>query len=162
MFFPLHCKILFTLSGIELYKFWMYSKGILSNSSWQIAQRSSIFLGNLWKTLFFSRLQNIFDNIDVWWIRWPVFENFKSIFGKPSLWKDRIMCRSVILLQFFAQKHPAIDFDRIYRSTDFLETFRPSWAMKPQSINFFRQISGFPINSFSFRYWVNNGLILIC
>ena len=45
----------------------------------------------------------------------------------------------------------------------FWRHFRPSWAIKPQSINFFRQIFGFPINSsFPFRYWVNDGLIFVC
>ena len=57
MFFPLHWTILFNLCGIELYKFWMYSKGVLSNSSGQNAQSSPIFLECLWKTLFLSRLQ---------------------------------------------------------------------------------------------------------
>ena len=44
-FLPKHWTSLFNLSGIELYKFWMCTKGIFSKSSWQNAQSWSLILG---------------------------------------------------------------------------------------------------------------------
>ena len=173
VFFPLHWTISFNLSGIGLYKFWMHSKSILSNSSWQNAQSSSLFLGwgCLWKTLFFSTLQTFsiilmsgefggqFSRISNPFSENQVFERIElragalscCNFSPKNISGNKLSCKICKYL-----------IELIVPQT-FRRHFRPSWAMKPQSINFFRQIFGFPIIfSFPFRYWVNDGLILVC
>ena len=150
MFFPLHRTIFFNLSGIELYKFWMYSKGILPNSSWKNAQKCSIFLGCLWNTLFFIRLQTFliilmsgefgghFSRNSNPFSENQVFQRIELCAGALSCCKflpknisgNRLSCKICKYL---------IDF--IVPQT-FWRHFRLSWAIKPQSINFFRQIFG--------------------
>ena len=151
--------------------FWMYSKGIVSNSSWQNAQSSSIFLGCLWKTLFFSRLHTFsiilmpgefggqFSRISNTFSDNQVFEMIKLCaeelsccnFSPKNISGSRFSCKICkYLIEFIVPQ-------------TFCRHFRSSWAIKPQSIIFFRQILGFPTNfSFPFRYWVNDGLILVC
>ena len=131
MFFPLHWTILFNLFGIELYKVWMYSKGILSNSSWQNAQSSSIFLEYLWKTLFFSRLQTFLiillsGEFPDQFLRTsnPFSEN--QVVERIELFAGALSCcnfspKNISGNRLFSQNLEI--FDRIYRSTDFLKTF---------------------------------------
>ena len=145
MFFSLHWKILFNPSGIELYKFWMYSKGILSNSSWQNAQSSSIFLGCLWKTLFFSRLQTFSITLMSGEFGGQ-FSRISNPFSENQLFERIELCAGALSCCNFSPKNISgnglsckickylIEF--IVPQT-FWRHFRPSWAIKPQSINFF-------------------------
>ena len=145
MFFPLHGTILFNLSGIELYKFWMYSKGILSSSSWQNAQSSWMSLGCLWKTLFFSRLQT-FSIILMSGEFGGQFSTISNPFPENQVFERIKLCAGALSCCIFSPKNPSgnrlsckickylIEF--IVPQT-FWRHFRPSWAIKPQSINFF-------------------------
>ena len=145
MFFPLHWTILFNLSGIELYKFWMYSKGILSNSSWQKGQSSSIFLGCLWKTLFFSRLQT-FSIILMSGEFGGQFSRTSNPFSENQVFERIELCAGPLSCCNFLPK--IISGNRLFCKIckyliesivpqTFWRHFRPSWAIKPQSINFF-------------------------
>ena len=170
MFFPLHWTILFNLSGIELYKFWIYSKGILSNS-WQNAQSSSTFLGCLWKTLFFSRLQT-FSIILMSGEFGGQFSRISNPFPVNQVFGRIEFCAGALSRCNLSPKN--ISGNRLsYKICKYLiefivpqtfwRHFPPSWAIKPQSITFFRQFFGFPINSsVPFRYLVNDGLTLVC
>ena len=155
----------------KLYKFWKYFKGIPSNSSWQIAQSSSIFLGCLCKTFFFGRLQPLsiilmsgefggqFSRISDPFSENQVFERIELCVGALSrcnflpknISGNGLSCKICkYLIEFIVPQ-------------TFWRHLRPSWAIKPHSIIFFRQFFGFPIKfSFPFRYWVNDGLILVC
>ena len=145
MFFPLHWTILFNLSGIELYNFWIYSKGILSNSSWQNAQSSSIFFGCLWKIFFFSILETFliilmcgefggqFSRISD-----PFSEN--QVLERIKLCAGALFCCNFFPKNFSGKRLPCkickYLIELIVPQT-FWRRFRPSWAIKPQSINFF-------------------------
>ena len=149
----------------------MYSKGILSNSSRQKAQSSSIFLGCLWKTLFFNRLQTFsillmssefggqFSRISN-----PFSEN--QVFERIELCAGALSCCNFLPKNISGNRLPCkickylINF--IVPQT-FWRHFGPSWAIKPQSINFFPRNFRVSIgSSFRFRYWVNDGLIIVC
>ena len=170
MFFPLQWTILINPSGIQLYKFWLYSKGILSNSSSQNAQ-SSIFLGCFWKTLFFSRLQT-FSIILMSAEFGGQFPRISNQFSENQVSKRIELCARASSCCNFSPKH--ISGNRLSCKIckylikfivppTFWRHFRPSWAIKPQSIIFFRQIFEFPVDSsFPFRHWVNDGLIIVC
>ena len=144
MFFPLHWTILFNLSGIELYKFWMYSKGILSNSSWQNAQSSAIFLGYLWKTLFFSRRQT-FSIILISGEFGGQFSRISNPFSENQVFERIELCAGALSCYNFPKNISGNRLScKIWKSLiefivpqTFWRHFRPSWAIKPQSINFF-------------------------
>ena len=150
MFFPLHWTFLFSLSGIELYKFWMYSKDILSKSSWQNAQ-SSIFLGCLWKSLFFSRLQ-IFSIILMCGEFGVQFSRISNPFSENQVFESIESCAGALsCCNFLPRNISGKSFlqnlqicDRIYRSTDFLETFPTTVGKKTAKHQLFSaKISGF-------------------
>ena len=144
MFFPLHWAILINLSGIALYMFWIYSKGILSNSSWKNARKSSRFLGCLSETLFFSRLQTFLIIL--------MSGEFGGQFSRISnpFWKNQVfekieLCAGALSCCDFLTKN--ISGDRLFCKIckyfiefivpqTFWRHFRPSWAIKPQSILF--------------------------
>ena len=148
----------------------MYSKGILLIFSGQNAQSSSIFLGCLLKTLFFSRLQT-FLIILMSGEFGGQFSRIFNPFSENQVFERIPLCAGALSCCNFSPKN--ISGNRLYCKTckyltkliipqTFWRHFRPSWALKLQSIIFFRQIFGFPINfTLPFRYWVNNGLILV-
>ena len=151
MFFPLHWTILHNLSGIELYNFWMYSKGILSNSSWQNTQSSSIFLGCLWKALFFSRLQTV-SIIPMSGEFGGQFSRTSNPFSENQVFERIEICAGALSCWNFLPKNISGErllqnlqiFDRIYRSTDFLETFSTIVGNKTPKHQFFSaKFSGF-------------------
>ena len=171
MFFPLHWTILFNLSGIELYKFWMYSKGILSNSSWQNAQSSSKFLGCLWETLFFSRLQT-FSIILMSGEFSGQFSRISNPFSENQVFERIELCAEALSCCNFSPKNISGNRNvaksaNIWSNLSFHRLFGDisdhRGQQNPKASIFFRQIFEFPIgSSFPFRYWVNDGLILVC
>ena len=138
-------KVLHNWSGIELYKFWMYSKGILSNSSWQNAQSSSIFLGCLWKTLFFSRLQT-FSIILMSGELGGQLSRISNPFSENRVFETIELCPGALSCCNFSPKNISVNrlswkickyLIEFIVPQNFWRHFRPSWAIKPQSINFF-------------------------
>ena len=147
MFFPLHWTIPFKLSGNELCRFWMYSKGILSNSSWQNSQSSSIFLRCLWKTLFFNRLQT-FSIILMSGESGGQFSRTSNPFSENQVFERIELCAEALSCCIFLPKNFSGNrlsckickyLIKFIVPETFWRHFRPLWAIKPQSITFSSQ-----------------------
>ena len=147
----------------------MYSKGILSNSSSQNAQSCSIFLGCLCETLFFSRLQTFSIKLMSGEIV-DQFSRTSNQFSENQVFERIELCAGALSCCNFSPENISgnglsckickylIEF--IVPQT-FWRHFRPSWAIQPQSINFFPP--NFRVSDkFFFTYWVNDGLIVVC
>ena len=149
----------------------MYSKGIFSTSSLQKAQSSSIVMGSLWKTLFYSRLQTFSITLISGEIGGQ-FSRLSNTFSKTKSLKESKYVHERLLAAIFS---PTKQFwqkiflenwqklDLFLCSTNFFKHFQPPWALKPQSFKQFPpsfQVSD--KSSLPFRYWVNDRLKFVC